>query len=205
MSKLQERLAALKNKGLDPLETPESETKEIETATATQEDPEIIEDTIVEQEPEPVIDVSNLSLKERLALLKNNPSTAATVSNAVVMENKGPSLKDMGAALRAMPPLSEEDHEKAPAEVHSLRDRIWKLQTESGGDSLKDAMKQLQTALLENPIAVSYFLPEDYGEMVSHIRKLTGNAVAQALAKPAGKKGKAAIPSTQISLEDLSF
>lgn len=201
MSKLQERLNALKNKGLAPLETPQ----EIETAPAIQEDPEIIEGTIVEQEPEPVIDVSKLSLKERLALLKKNPSTAATVPNNVKMENKGPSLKDMGAALRAMPPLSEEDHEKAPAEVHSLRDRIWKLQLESGGDSLKDAMKHLQTALLENPTAVSFFLPEDYGEMVSHIRKLTGNAVAQALAKPAGKKSKAALPSTEVSLDDLSF
>lgn len=197
MSKLQERLAALKNKGLAPLETPESET-----ATATQEDPEIIEGTIVEQEPEPAIDVSKLSLKERLALLKKNPATPSAV---VQKTEEKISLKDMGAALRAMPPLSEEDHAKAPAEVHSLRDRIWKLQIESGGDSLKDAMKQLQTALLENPTAVSFFLPEDYGEMVSHIRKLTGNAVAQALAKPAGKKSKAALPSTEISIDDLSF
>lgn len=199
MSKLAERLAALKNKGLAPLETLP------ETAPAMQEEPEIIEATSVEQEPEPVVDLSKLSLKERLALIKKNPpATAGTVSNAVKMENKI-SLKDMGVALRAMPPLSEGDHEKAPAEVHSLRDRIWKLQTESGGESLKDAMKHLQIALLENPTAVSYFLPEDYGEMVTHIRKLTGNAVAQALAKPAGKKTKAAIPSTQISIDDLSF
>lgn len=201
MSKLQERLNALKNKGVVPL--PESPT--IVEDTAPETTAPVAEQSEVVEEKE-AVDLSKLSLKERLALIKKTPASTPAVVSTVAAPNKVPSLKEMGEALRKMPALSDEDHEKAPAEVHSLRDRIWRLQTESGGESLRDAMKHLQVALNENPTAVSFFLPEDYQEMVTHIRKLTGNAVAQALAKPASKgKAKTATPQQEISLDDLNF
>lgn len=164
-------------------------------------------DSVVKKEPEIITeDISSLPLAERLKRLRNNPSAATPTQQTEKPVEKN-SLKDMASALRTMPELSPEDHEKAPAEVHALRSRIWQLQETSDGSNLKNCMQELQTALLENPTAVSFFLPEDYQEMVRYIRKLTGNAVAQSLAKPAGKaKAGAKKPvATEVSLDDITF
>lgn len=178
------------------------------------------ETSIEESEPEKIEESKapekELSLVERLALLKKKPNTVvqskeiAPVKEKV--EEKKSSLAVMGAALRQMPALKPEDHERAPAEVHSLRARIWELQKESLGSNLKNCMQELQTALLENPTAVSFMLPEDYKEMVHHVRKLVGNSVAVALSKPATKGGKAKSASQanknvpiEVNLDDLSF
>lgn len=178
------------------------------------------ETSIEESEPEKIEESKapekELSLVERLALLKKKPNTVvqskeiAPVKEKV--EEKKSSLAVMGAALRQMPALKPEDHERAPAEVHSLRARIWELQKESLGSNLKNCMQELQIALLENPTAVSFMLPEDYKEMVHHVRKLVGNSVAVALSKPATKGGKAKSASQanknvpiEVNLDDLSF
>lgn len=179
------------------------------------------ETSIEESEPEKIEESKapekELSLAERLALLKKKPNTVVQSKEIIpvkekVEEEKKSSLAVMGAALRQMPALKPEDHERAPAEVHSLRARIWELQKESLGSNLKNCMQELQTALLENPTAVSFMLPEDYKEMVHHVRKLVGNSVAVALSKPATKGGKAKSASQanknvpiEVNLDDLSF
>lgn len=151
-------------------------------------------------------ELNKLPLAERLKRLRNNPTSATPTAIKETPVEKN-SLKEMAFALRKMPELSPEDHDKAPAEVHSLRSRIWQLQETSDGSNLKNCMQELQVALLENPTAVSFFLPEDYQEMVRYIRKLTGNAVAQSLAKPAGKaKPGAKKPVVaDVSLDDITF
>lgn len=157
-----------------------------------------------------------LSLAEKIAALKagkgNNSSNVPVSSNVATANkpsNNSTSLSEIGKALRKAPQLPDEINEKAPASLHSLRERIWKLQETADGMNLKDEMKKLQAALIENPAAVSYFLPEDYGEMVLNIRRMVGNAVAANLGKPAskGKKasGSVAAQSEQISLDELSF
>ena len=155
-------------------------------------------------------ELNKLPLAERLKRLRNNPAPTPTSATPTAIKEtpvEKNSLKEMAFALRKMPELSPDDHEKAPAEVHSLRSRIWQLQETSDGSNLKNCMQELQVALLENPTAVSFFLPEDYQEMVRYIRKLTGNAVAQSLAKPAGKaKAGAKKPvATEVSLDDITF
>lgn len=157
-----------------------------------------------------------LSLAEKIAALKagkgnagNSISSSSNVATVNKPGNNSTSLSEIGKALRKAPQLPDEINEKAPASLHSLRERIWKLQETTDGMNLKDEMKKLQTALLENPAAVSYFLPEDYGEMVLNIRRMVGNAVAANLGKPASKGKKAsgsiAAQSEQISLDELSF
>lgn len=181
------------------------------------------ETSIEESEPkkmeESKVPEKELSLVERLALLKKKPNTITQSKEIIPIKEETPkevektnSLAVMGAALRQMPALKPEDHERAPAEVHSLRARIWELQKESLGSNLKNCMQELQTALLENPTAVSFMLPEDYKEMVHHVRKLVGNSVAVALSKPATKGGKAKSASKankdvppDVNLDDLSF
>lgn len=192
---LAEKLAALRANG-NPKVTPPQESAIPETDSVVKKEPDIIAEE----------DLSSLPLAERLKRLRNNPSTIAPTEQKDKPVEKN-SLKAMASALRTMPELSPEDHEKAPAEVHHLRSRIWQLQETSDGSNLKTCMQELQVALLENPTAVSFFLPEDYQEMVRYIRKLTGNAVAQSLAKPAGKaKAGAKKPvATEVSLDDITF
>lgn len=223
MPTLAEKLAALRAGTSPKVETPYNEKAKEEVKENGQDsingNAESIEseklDSVFEQKQDESPS-RELSLAEKIAALKagkgNNSSNVPVSSNVAAVDkpsNNSTGLATLGAVLRKAPTLSDEQLEKAPASVHALRERIWKLQETTDGSSLKNAMKDLQVALLENPTAISYFLPEDYGEMVLHIRKLTGNAVAQALAKPAskGKKASGSVEQAekQISLDDLSF
>ena len=196
---LADKLAALREAKTGTTNVTPPQESTIPAQQVVKKEPEIITEQQVE-------DLSSLPLAERLKRLRNNPSAATPTEQKDKPVEKN-SLKDMASALRTMPELSPEDHEKAPAEVHHLRSRIWQLQETSDGSNLKNCMQELQVALLENPTAVSFFLPEDYQEMVRYIRKLTGNAVAQSLAKPAGKaKAGAKKPvTTDVSLDDITF
>lgn len=42
------------------------------------------------------------------------------------------------------------------------------------GDDLKTEMSQLKKALMDNPAACQLLLPEDIGEMVTHLNKIVG-------------------------------
>lgn|SRR5574337_187840 len=48
---------------------------------------------------------------------------------------------------------------------------------------LKDAMDELKKALMENAEASLLLLPEDVGEIVRHLRKVTGKALQTAASK----------------------
>lgn len=69
---------------------------------------------------------------------------------------------------------------------------------------LKGAMDSLKLSLLENPAAVEIMLPEDIGEMVKALMKITGQQITEAVSKKkAGRKGKE--PSLKnLSEDDIS-
>lgn len=223
MPTLAEKLAALRAGTSPKVETPynekaKEEVKENDGLSSTTGNIESSVDSVSENKPatDEQVSTSSLSLAEKIAALKagkgnagNSISSSSNVATVNKPSNNSTSLSEIGKALRKAPQLPDEINEKAPASLHSLRERIWKLQETTDGMNLKDEMKKLQAALIENPAAVSYFLPEDYGEMVLNIRRMVGNAVAANLGKPAskGKKasGSVAAQSEQISLDELSF
>ena len=213
MPTLAEKLAALRA-GTNAQQKQEEQTQPVKVKQ--DEQPSASNSVQREEVPADESPSRELSLAEKIAALKagkgnagNSISSSSNVATVNKPGNNSTSLSEIGKALRKAPQLPDEINEKAPASLHSLRERIWKLQETTDGMNLKDEMKKLQTALIENPAAVSYFLPEDYGEMVLNIRRMVGNAVAANLGKPASKGKKAsgsiAAQSEQISLDELSF
>lgn len=73
-------------------------------------------------------------------------------------------------------------------ETHEVIQRIRSLEALAEED-LKGAMDELKQALLQNPAATALLLPEDIGEMVAQLRRITGQACAEA-AKPKKEKKK---------------
>lgn len=69
---------------------------------------------------------------------------------------------------------------------------------------LKEAMDSLKLSLLENPAAVEIMLPEDIGEMVKALMKITGQQITEAVnKKKTGRKTKE--PSLKnLSEDDIS-
>jgi hypothetical protein len=66
---------------------------------------------------------------------------------------------------------------------------------------LKTEMQSLKAAIMQNPAATSLLLPEDIGQMVAALRRITGFAIQQATTKPK----KAAKPrNTPMSAEQLA-
>lgn len=87
--------------------------------------------------------------------------------------------------------------DETPHGVVDLRPKIAELADLSGED-LTNAMKELKAALMHNPSAVSLMLPEDIGEMVAALRRITGQAITEATKPKKEKKAKA------LSLEEMN-
>jgi len=89
-----------------------------------------------------------------------------------------------------------------PQEAASeLSVRINQLNAMSDAD-LKIEMQELKTAIKENPAACSLLLPEDIGQMVAALRRVTGFAIQQAISKPT-KRGTSKA-KTQLTPEQLA-
>ena len=89
-----------------------------------------------------------------------------------------------------------------PQEAASeLQTRIAMLCDIEGVD-LKNEMTSLKAAIMENPAATQFLLPEDIGKMVSALRKITGFAISQAATKE--KKPRATKVKTQLTAEQLA-
>ena len=69
-----------------------------------------------------------------------------------------------------------------------LLPRLAALQSISD-DKLQDEMRLLKKALMENPAACALMLPQDVGQLVTALRRLTGEQLALAAAKPKGGRG----------------
>lgn len=71
-----------------------------------------------------------------------------------------------------------------PITIEDIRSRISLLSTTNEGEPLKLEMNKLKAALKHNPEAANLLLPEEIGEMVKAIYKLTNRvAVNQTTAK----------------------
>lgn len=107
-------------------------------------------------------------------------------------QNPEPEIK-----IEVEPPKESEiisNSEPAPSdcsqEVSDIITKIRSLNQLSELD-LRGAMDALKLSLLQNPTAVDLMLPEDIGEMVKALMKITGEVITeQATKKRASKKAK---------------
>jgi cytochrome c553 len=90
-----------------------------------------------------------------------------------------------------------------PEEIKSeISSRIAQLNSLSEAN-LKEEMRELKTALKENPAACALLMDEDIGMLVSALRKLTHKDVTEAESKPKrGTKPKA--EKVQLTAEQLA-
>lgn len=86
--------------------------------------------------------------------------------------------------------------------VEAIKERIARLASLSDLD-LKLAMDGLKALILSNPSACAQLLPEDVGEMVGALRRMTGNAKAAALAAPARRRA-AKTKAVSVDPDELS-
>lgn len=110
-------------------------------------------------------------------------SRAVELSNRVVAAEKA---------------ISEIEESATTAEI---KERIERLTTLKDFD-LKQAMDGLKALILANPSACSLLLPEDVGEMVTALRRMTGNAKAEIMAAPK-RGGRKASTTTTLAPEAL--
>ena len=99
-----------------------------------------------------------------------------------------------------------EVHEPTEAELAAqqayadLLPRIQALEA-MGGEDLSKEMGLLKGALMQNPEACSLMLPKDMGMLVAALRRVTGESLATAAAKP--KKGAAKAPKIILTMEQM--
>lgn len=85
--------------------------------------------------------------------------------------------------------------------TEEIKSRIDRLASLSGLD-LKLAMDGLKSLILANPSACTQLLPEDVGDMVAALRKMTSNEKAAVMAAPKRASSKKAAP-TVLAPDDL--
>lgn len=100
-------------------------------------------------------------------------------------------LPEVITAANLVPKLEvEEVGGETAAGTIAIQQRISELQSLNGVD-LKASMAKLRAMLLDNPSACALLLPEDAGQMVAALRRMTNNKVAQTLTASKPKKEKA--------------
>lgn len=108
----------------------------------------------------------------------------------------------MAANLAPKITIEEGATDKEGSEL--IQQRIYDLQKLDGTD-LKVAMGKLRLMLLDNPSACQLLLPEDAGQMVAALRRMTDNKMAATLtaAKPtkASKEAKAKVALTPAEMQ----
>lgn len=87
--------------------------------------------------------------------------------------------------------------------VAEIQQKIAALSTIESGDSLKDAMSELKLALRQNPEAANLLLPEEIGELVRHLRKITATEIVQAEGADKNKAVKKVMKN--VNLNDPEF
>lgn len=91
--------------------------------------------------------------------------------------------------------------------VEEIKSMIAQLSVTEEGEDLKKAMADLKKAIKDNPAACASLLPEDIGEMVAALYKLTNRDLEQAIEKGAkskrGSKSKVDLNSKEVQQEIL--
>lgn len=74
--------------------------------------------------------------------------------------------------------------------IDSIREKIATLSQTADGESLKGAMNDLKIAIKSNPEACALLQPEEIGEMVKHLYKITNTVVVEESKKKSVKESK---------------
>ncbi len=85
--------------------------------------------------------------------------------------------------------------------TQQIQDMIKQLSVTEEGEDLRNAMQDLKKALKANPAACAALLPEDIGQLVHHLKKLTGKDVEEAASKKKGTKKKDKIDISNMTSE----
>lgn len=110
-------------------------------------------------------------------------ATAASEAVAVKTEPvKEENVIVLATAIAEVPKQSVPTVVEDNPATNDILPRIRELQ-ELSGEDLTNAMKNLKAALMQNPAAVEVLLPEDIGEMVTALRRMTGQTIAVATEK----------------------
>lgn len=139
--------------------------------------------------------MATMSLAEKLAAKK----AAEAATKEQVTEAKVIPIAVVAEAVKAAPASILNKNNEDPKDVSDLSQRIEALK-DLAGEDLAGAMKDLQTALIQNPSAVALMLPEDIGEMVIALRRLTGLAIAMA----SEKKTKSGAKKKNLTEEEMN-
>jgi hypothetical protein len=83
-----------------------------------------------------------------------------------------------------------------------LQSMIAKLSTTEDGESLKNEMSKLKITLKQNPAACSMLLPEDIGQMVGSLMRMTNRGILDQL-NPEVKAKNKAMKKEPVSQEEL--
>lgn len=105
---------------------------------------------------------------------------------------------DLDAPLDAPAPI-----EKVMS-VEEIQAMIAQLSVTEDGEPLKKAMADLKKAIKDNPHACSALLPEDIGEMVKALYKMTDRDLTLAIEK-AKKKGSKKGGGPKVDLSDAKI
>lgn len=167
--------------------------------------PTVDESTLVEPKPEPKPDKPTNPFLAKLAA-KAQPAPAVEPEPEPAPELAVIPKVTISADVIALSNKTIQAGQAAPnaeaeASLDLIKARITELQNMNGLD-LSLAMDGLKTLILANPSACSQLLPEDVGDMVSALRRMTGNSKAAAQAAPT--KGRKAKAPAMLDADDLS-
>lgn len=133
-----------------------------------------------------------------VATPKEAPTPTPTPTPLPKIEISSRAVELSNRVVAAEKAISEIEESATTAEI---KERIERLTTLEDFD-LKQAMDGLKALILANPSACSLLLPEDVGDMVVALRRMTGNAKAEIMAAPK-RGGRKASTTTTLAPEAL--
>lgn len=90
--------------------------------------------------------------------------------------------------------------------LDQIKEMIDQLSQTETGQPLKNAMNDLQRALLDNPAACAIMGEEDIGEMVKNLYRMNGQIIAEEAGKVKTRKPKVEMTAESMkALEDDLF
>ena len=164
--------------------------------------PTVDESTLDEPKPETKPDSKPVSFLDKLKQAKAAPAVEPEPEPELAVIPKVTISADVIRLSNATIQAGQAaPNAEAEASLDLIKARISELQNMNGLD-LSLAMDGLKTLILANPSACSQLLPEDVGDMVSALRRMTGNSKAAAQAAPT--KGRKAKAPAMLDADDLS-
>ena len=160
--------------------------------------PTVNESTLDEPKPESKPDSKPVSFLDKLKQAKAAPAVEPELAVIPKVTISADVIRLSNATIQAG---QAAPNAEAEASLDLIKARITELQNMNGLD-LSLAMDGLKTLILANPSACSQLLPEDVGDMVSALRRMTGNSKAAAQAAPT--KGRKANAPAMLDADDLS-